>query len=568
MAGSTVLPSGLGELEVYGVIASGGMATIEYAGQVTPAGTLEVVIKRPHARFASEPQFAAMLLDEARLSIRIRHANVVSPLGVVQKPQLALVLEYVPGASLFDLTRLARNAGQPVPPCIASAVITGVLHGLHAAHQTQGEDGQPLQIVHRDVTPENILVGADGFARVLDFGIAKAMGKIRATPSGEFKGKPAYIAPEQIGGQPTTHRTDIYSATVVLWEMLAGRSLFARADQVTTINAVMNAPVPSLRALRDDVPEALDRIVSRGLAREPADRFESAHAMARALESDVGAATQSDVMDWVEQVAGSLLRQRCALLRSLRSARQRTAADAVHRRERAASEPGPAVVPADQATRIALQNTLAVDHIPAAARTRPIATARISGQVAKAEPVIVRARPKQAGLQTAGMLALAMLTPQASPQRAQLAEADSPPIAARTDAATAPNAPRSDDSGPFASQDDASIARARAGAAEPPIDVAFSPAQPRSDAERPPLLAAAVGASSASVQTRPARHHRSRRTRSSLLQLRSGRPPVLDPITDFGPRTRISDQRQLLAADSTISREWPPSMLDMGWGRR
>jgi serine/threonine protein kinase len=548
------------------VIASGGMATIEYAGQATLAGTLEVVIKRPHARFASEPQFAAMFLDEARLSIRIRHANVVNTLGVLQQPQPALVLEYVPGASLFDLLRLARNAGRPVPPSIASAVITGALHGLHAAHQTHGEDGQPLQIVHRDVTPENILVGADGFARVLDFGIANAIGKIRATPYGEFKGKLAYVAPEQIGRQPkTTHRTDIYSATVVLWEMLAGRSLFARAAQVTTMNAVMNAAVPSLRALRDDVPEALDRIVFRGLARNPADRFESAHAMARALESDVGAAGQSEVMDWVEQIAGSLLRQRCALLRSLRRARQRTAADATHSSERAASEPAPAVVPADQTSCIALQSTLAVDHIPAPAQTRPIAPALTSEHVANAEPMIARARPKRALSQAAGMLAVALLATQAPPQPVLLAEADSPAIATRTDAAAAPTAPRSDDSGPFASQDDAFTVRAPGEAAEPPIDVAFSPAQPRSDAEQPPLLAAEVGTS---VQTQPARHQRSRRTPSALSQSRSGGPPVLNPISDFGPRTTISDQRKLLAVHSTVSREWTPSVLDTGWGRR
>jgi serine/threonine-protein kinase len=314
------------DLDVYGTIAGGGMATIEYAGKATAAGTAFVALKRPRACFARDPEFAAMFLDEARLSLRIAHANVVRTLGVLERP-LALVLEYVPGESLHDLLQLARRAEQPVPARVATALIGGVLHGLHAAHHTCGEDGAPLSIVHRDVTPGNILVGVDGVARLLDFGIAKAAGKLRATPCGEFKGKVAYVSPEQVGGGEATHRSDVYGAGLVLWEALAGRALFERAHDALTLDAIVNADVPSLCAQRCDVSPALDALVRRALCRDPRERFADAAEMARALEREVGVAGQSSVIDWLDQLAGERLRERAERLQALRMAEARSVLD-------------------------------------------------------------------------------------------------------------------------------------------------------------------------------------------------------------------------------------------------
>lgn len=370
-------------VEVYGAIASGGMATIEYAGQATPAGTMELVLKRPHARFAGDPEFVTMFLDEARLSLRIRHANVLRTLGVYERPRLALALEYVPGESLHDLFRLARLATQPIPTAIATSLIVGALHGLHAAHHTLGEDGEPLYIVHRDVTPGNILVGADGISRLLDFGIAKAVGKLRCTPHGEFKGKLAYIAPEQATGEQATHQSDVYSAALVLWEALAGRCLFGRSHDAITIEAVMRARVPSLCAMRSDVPEALDVIVHRALARDPSERFQSAAELARALETQVGVASQSLVMDWLEQLAGERLAQRREQLQALRAVRSLPRTSHVYSvppPRLIAAESGTAalhtvVTPASRDT-VVLSNPEALALTPAALPTRVRPAAR------------------------------------------------------------------------------------------------------------------------------------------------------------------------------------------------
>ncbi|MET0386657.1 MAG: serine/threonine-protein kinase [Polyangiales bacterium] len=386
------IPGASRELEIHEVIASGGMATIAYATQSTAAGSIELVVKRPHARFASDSDFVDMFMDEAQLSIRIRHANVIRTLGVLEQPALALVLEYVPGESLHSLLKLSRRQELQVPVRVATALIAGALHGLHAAHHTCGEDGERLHIVHRDVTPENILVGSDGVARVFDFGIAKAVGKLRHTPSGELKGKLAYIAPEQVTGHQATLHTDVYSAAVVLWEALGGRSLFGRPREAATIDAVMRGPVPSLCEVRRDVPAALDAILARALSREPATRYESAQAMARALETEVGVASQSQVMDWIEQLAGERLRQRQAHLQALRAARHAKSGEvALARPSRPAPTPLTAAteVAATEAAPAELLRKTAVLADPEAVHApavRPGATTEASSEIPVMNP--------------------------------------------------------------------------------------------------------------------------------------------------------------------------------------
>jgi eukaryotic-like serine/threonine-protein kinase len=187
-------------------IGVGGMASVHLGRLLGPAGfTRTVAIKRLHPHLAKDPQLAAMFLDEARLAAAIRHANVVATLDVVeQEGELFLVMEYVHGASL---SRLVRETGA-IDPSIASAVVTGALHGLHAAHEAKDEEGHALEIVHRDVSPENVLVGVDGGARLLDFGVAKAASRLQTTRDGSIKGKLRYMAPEQLAGRKVTRRRD------------------------------------------------------------------------------------------------------------------------------------------------------------------------------------------------------------------------------------------------------------------------------------------------------------------------------------------------------------------------
>src|SRR5258708_3975182 len=198
------------------------MATVHFGTLLGPVGfSRTVAIKRLHEQFAKDPEFVSMFLDEARVAARIRHPNVVQTLDVVAtEGQIFLVMEYVQGESLSHLVRATRKRGKKIPPKIVATVLAGALHGLQAAHDAKDEHGAPLGIVHRDVSPHNVLVGVDGVSRVLDFGVAKAAGRLQSTRQGQLKGKVAYMAPEQVRGAAVDRQTDVYSAAVVLWETL------------------------------------------------------------------------------------------------------------------------------------------------------------------------------------------------------------------------------------------------------------------------------------------------------------------------------------------------------------
>jgi serine/threonine protein kinase len=311
----------IGRYAIYDRIAAGGMATVHIGrlmGQVGFART--VAIKRLHAQFAMEPEFVAMFLDEARLAARIRHPNVVPTLDVVaMQGELFLVMEYVHGESLSRLLRLASARKQTMPQAHVASVMSGVLHGLHAAHQAKSDRGEPLGIVHRDISPQNVLVGIDGIARVLDFGVARAVGQIHTTREGQIKGKLAYMAPEQLQGSEVTARTDIFAAAIVLWEALVGERLFKGDTEGETVNLVLHSEIqpPSKRVTA--ISPALDAVVLRGLARDPKDRFGSAEEMAIALEEAVSPSLQRKVAEWVRDVAGEELSERTNLLTAIES---------------------------------------------------------------------------------------------------------------------------------------------------------------------------------------------------------------------------------------------------------
>ena len=288
------------------------MATVHIGRLLGPVGFARTVaIKRLHPPLAKDPEFVAMFLDEARLAARIRHPNVVSTLDVVAtEGELFVVMEYVPGESLARLLRAVRTAKDMVPVPIAATIMVGVLHGLHAAHEARDERGDPLRIVHRDVSPHNILVGTDGDAHLIDFGIAKARGRMQVTRQGQIKGKLSYMPAEQLLGQQLDHRADIFAASIVLWESLTGQRLFQGTDDGDVYAKVLLGKVdpPGLHA--KGLSAEIDAIVLRGLSRDRNLRYASAREMALALEAAIPLAPPSQVGRWVETLVGDSLAER------------------------------------------------------------------------------------------------------------------------------------------------------------------------------------------------------------------------------------------------------------------
>jgi serine/threonine-protein kinase len=317
-------PSGpgrvIGRYALHGEIASGGMATVHFGRLVGPAGfSRTVAIKKLHPQFAKDPEFVSMFLDEARVAARIRHPNVVATLDVVAtQGELFLVMDYVQGESLARLLRAMRESHQKVPPRIATAIVSGALQGLHAAHEARNERGEPLGLVHRDISPQNVLVGADGVPRVLDFGVAKAAGRVQTTREGQLKGKLAYMAPEQISGD-VTRKTDIYAAGIVLWETLTTRRLFSGDNEGMILGKILSGVVEPPSSFEPGLPAGLDEVCLRALAKDPKDRYATAREMAIALERVVGVASAPEVGEWVETAAHQALAVRANRIAEIES---------------------------------------------------------------------------------------------------------------------------------------------------------------------------------------------------------------------------------------------------------
>ncbi|MDI1428849.1 serine/threonine-protein kinase [Polyangium sorediatum] len=314
----------VGRYALYGEIASGGMATVHFGRLLGPSGFARTVaIKRLHPQFAKNPEFCTMFLDEARLAARIKHPNVVPILDMIAEGgELLLVMDYVHGESLARVLRNMERDGSQRPALkIVSGVMTSVLHGLHAAHEAVDERGDPLGIVHRDVSPQNVILSAEGTARVLDFGVAKAMGRAQVTREGELKGKYAYMAPEQIKhGSRVDRRVDVFAAAIVLWEMLAVRRLFNGDSELAIIAQVTMNEIPPLKQIGVEVPPALEAVVMRGLSRDPAERFQTAREMAMALEAAVPPAPAWEVGEWLAQVAPEGITRRAREVQAIENA--------------------------------------------------------------------------------------------------------------------------------------------------------------------------------------------------------------------------------------------------------
>jgi len=291
------------------------MATVHVGRLLGPVGFARTVaIKRLHPQYARDPEFVSMFLDEARMCARIRHPNVVPTLDVVAtQGELFLVMEYVQGESLAQLVRGAAKRGRVMPWKVAIAIVAGMLQGLHAAHEAKDERGFPLGLVHRDVSPHNVLVGVDGMARVVDFGIAKASGRLHTTREGAVKGKLGYMAPEQMAAENVTRQADLYAGAVVLWETLTGTRLFDADTEAVVLAKVLTGEVKPPSSVVPGIPPELDAIVMKGLSRKVSSRYETGREFATALEK-LGPSPLGEVGDWVEETAEETLGSRARLV--------------------------------------------------------------------------------------------------------------------------------------------------------------------------------------------------------------------------------------------------------------
>ncbi len=312
----------VGRYVLYDEIASGGMATIHIGRLLGEGGfSRPVAIKRLHPQFARDSEFVAMFLEEARLAARIRHSNVVPVVDIVSTDhELFLVMEFIQGETITRLTRVSRKRARIVPLPIALAIAADMLQGLHAAHEAKDELGQPLEIVHRDISPHNVMVGRDGVARVLDFGIAKASSSSSSTRDGEVKGKFAYMSPEQLSSVRVDRRADIFAASIVLWEMVTGQRLFQAADPAAIVGRVLHGEIKAPSTCAPGLPQSIDALILCGLERDRDERFSTALDMARAIEKlGLAIARPTEVGAWVNRIAGDALKQRAKRLAEIES---------------------------------------------------------------------------------------------------------------------------------------------------------------------------------------------------------------------------------------------------------
>jgi serine/threonine-protein kinase len=310
----------LGRYELLTEIASGGMASV-FLGRARGVAGFErvVAVKVCHPHLRVDEEFAEMFLDEARLAAKIHHPNVVSTLDVGDDDgRLYLVMEYIEGDRLSGLIKAAGKHARRIPPAVVGRVFVDLLSGLHAAHGVSDADGAELSLVHRDVSPQNILVGVDGVARITDFGIAKTEARSAVTSLRQIKGKLAYMAPEQLEGAPVTRRTDLYAAGVVLWEALTGRRLFRGDTDADTVKAVLKGDVRPPSEIVADLDPGFDAIVKKAVSSDPEQRFATAAEFAEAIEElPLKLANARAVSALVQELQGATLSARRDIVRRI-----------------------------------------------------------------------------------------------------------------------------------------------------------------------------------------------------------------------------------------------------------
>jgi serine/threonine protein kinase len=280
------LPRKLGRYLLEELLATGGMAEIYRARLQQPveSASKELVIKRVLPHLARNREFIELFLDEARISVPLSHGNIAQVFELGQEGEdYFLVMEYVRGRDLEAVLQRLRARGERMPIPLAVFVASEAARGLDYAHAFRDADDRPAGIVHRDMSPHNVLVGLQGEVKIVDFGIAKAQSRLHQTTRGIIRGKACYLSPEQAECRPLDGRSDQFSLGVVLWEMLTGQRALEGETEVATLERVRAAQVAPPSALRPEVPPELDRVVQRALARDPVGRFSSCGDLQAAL---------------------------------------------------------------------------------------------------------------------------------------------------------------------------------------------------------------------------------------------------------------------------------------------
>lgn len=302
-----------GRFELLGRLAVGGMAEIFLARERSGDTARYLVLKRVLPHVAMDDKFVEMFLDEARLAMHLNHPNIchIYEFGTQDRSSF-IAMEWVNGVTLGRLAKKARSSGG-LPAAIAAKIAAGVAGALHYAHTAKDRQGRPLSIVHRDVSPHNIMVSYEGAVKLLDFGIAKANTQRSKTEAGALKGKFAYMAPEQCLSGEVDSRTDVFALGVCLYEALTGHYLYRGETQYDTLRAIIEDPVPSVRRVSPTVPRELDAIVQKCLSKRPADRYQSAGELQTALEEWLvmsrQVVTQSRLGQFLEELYGEEVRQ-------------------------------------------------------------------------------------------------------------------------------------------------------------------------------------------------------------------------------------------------------------------
>jgi serine/threonine protein kinase len=308
---SSDLPQQFGPYTLLRRLAVGGMAEV-YVAKTRGIGGFEkrVALKLIHPRFSEDAHFIQMLVSEAKLSVLLTHRNIVQTfdLGSLERTYF-IVMEYVEGADCFSLTKRIRAHKKDLPFDVCAYIMAEVCSGLDYAHRRRSNDGRALNIVHRDISPQNVLISFAGEVKIADFGIAKFAMREEETLTGVIKGKYHYMSPEQSWGDPTDRRSDIFSAGIVLYEMLTGDMLYQTGNIPLLLDMVRKAEIPPPNTRRADVPWELTDIVMRAVAKRPGDRYQSAHDMSEALRRYLDAASPSFSSERLSSLMGSLFQE-------------------------------------------------------------------------------------------------------------------------------------------------------------------------------------------------------------------------------------------------------------------
>ncbi len=519
-------PPRQGRFELLRRLGVGGMGEVWIA---RAPGEPLIAIKRMLPHLLHDPRAAQMFLDEARIASQLDHPNVVRILEVDHDEEVQwFAMELVLGENLAKLGERARKKKRPIAAAIAARVIGEAAEGVHHAHTRTDARGRPLGIIHRDVTPPNIMVTDGGQVKVLDFGIAKAFDRVARTEAGAFKGKVEYLSPEQILGAELDQRIDIFALGAVLFELLTGKKLFARASMVATLAAITECRVPRPSKIAPDVPPELDEIVLRALARDREQRYATAGQLAEALGRVVRAARlPADALSrWVE-----------VLCPEEQAERRRLAGPAVRRAESLVE--GPALV---EVLERAFDDAADDEDAPfvdfAAGSEAPTQLARVRPEVSEAIDPILHVEPRMASLD--GRLEAELENTREAPSRPSLRPQRSKPPPPPPLTAAAP---------PAARADPATFPVRRSAATPPPHTDPTAAVHEAIDLEATEAAAGVTDALETAIETALADAAASQRA-SAPTPHRADTPPRLPalPPLDDPPALPISGRSKALLA--------------------